>query len=259
MNNLTDKEYWDCGYKSLTGKNELPDLDDFRWLPDKRIVDLLEGVGLDGKDILEVGAGNSTLLLLLATRHHSGSKFVGLDYSEAGCAALRAGATKCRADISVIQGDMFSPPEGLYRRFDVLYSMGVVEHFLNLANVLRDLKKYLKPGGVMVTVIPNMAGVLGTLTKRFNLAIYDIHNPHDLESLVSGHIEAGFRPIRSGYLCSTNFGVLSACFPARHGVSFQFYRVLLALSLGSWIFESKLFEFPKTAALSPYLYVVGSA
>ena len=72
-----------------------------------------------------------------------------------------------------------------------MISFGVVEHFESLEDVLRAMRKYLVQDGRVFTVIPNMSGLLGLLTKRFNQSIYFSHNPQTLESLVAGHESVG--------------------------------------------------------------------
>lgn len=258
MNKLTSKEYWDSSYRRGGRTVGLPDIGDFRYFADRRIVETLEAAGLDAKNVMEVGAGDSSLLLLLAKRHPS-SKLVGIDYSEAGCESLRSRAVQLQADVSVIQADMFDPPPTLRGQFDVVYSMGLVEHFTRLETVLAALSRFLRPSGVLITIIPNMSGVLGLLAKLWNRQVYDIHNPHDLQSFLDGHSKAGLQVRSSGYLCSTNFGVLYSCFQDRRRLARRCYQGLVVVSLGLWFLESRFFEFPKTAALSPYIYAVSEA
>ncbi|MGB6451679.1 MAG: class I SAM-dependent methyltransferase [Steroidobacteraceae bacterium] len=256
MNNLTERKYWDDGYLRTDRGAALPDLDDFRHTPDKRIVEALEALDLKGKVILELGAGDSDILLILSRRWGSVSRFVGLDYSDTGCTSLSRRANAVGVDVSVVQADMFCAPKDLTHKFDIVYSVGLVEHFAQLESVLACKRRFLKPGGVILTVIPNMSGLIGKLAKRFNKAVYDIHNPHNMRSFLDGHARAGLEVVRSGYLCSTNFGVLSACFEASGAPGWKFYVFLSRLSKASWLFESKITELPKTAFLSPYLYAV---
>lgn len=256
MRNLSDRKYWDDGYQRTERGEVLPDLADFRNLPDRRLIEALETMDFKGKSVLELGAGDSNILLMLSRRWGTAARFVGLDYSESGCAALTRRAQAVGADISVVHADMFSAPEALAHRFDIVYSVGLVEHFTELHPVLLATRRFLKPGGLMFTMIPNMSGLIGKLTKRFNPAIYEIHNPHDISSFLEGHARAGLEVLRSGYLCSTNFGVLSSCFPNNEVPGWNLYVFLTRLSKASWLFEIKVTELPKTAWLSPYIFAV---
>jgi SAM-dependent methyltransferase len=182
-----------------------------------------------------------------------------MDYSDAGCELLRRRGNHLAIEIEVVNSDLFQPPEDLIGGFDVVYSAGLVEHFANLGDVLAALARFLRPGGELVTIIPNMHGILGPLTKRWNKEVYDIHNPHSLATFLAGHADAGLQVIRSGYLCSSNFGVLSACFQggARKGAGT--YKWLSRLTKALWWYESRAFELPKTAWLSPYMYAISRA
>lgn len=256
MNNLSHQKYWDDGYRRLGRGGTLLDLDDFRYLPERRVVETIESVGLKGKRVLELGAGDSDILLNLSRRWQSVSTFVGLDYSNAGCISLSRRAKAVGLDLSVVHADMFSAPDELAGGFDVVYSIGLVEHFVDLAQVLAAMRHFLAPGGVILTLIPNMRGLIGKLTRRYNSAVYDIHNPHDLRSFLDGHARAGLEVIRSAYLCSTNFGVLSSCFDTSEAKGWRSYVLLSRLSKFLWLVESKLTELPKSAFFSPYMYAV---
>lgn len=256
MNNLSDQKYWDDGYLRNGRGETLPDLADFRNLPDRRIIDAIEGLGLRGKRVLELGAGDSSILLALSRHLRSASTFVGLDYSNAGCASLARRARGAGVDVQVVNTDMFSPPQELVGKFDVVYSVGLVEHFVQLSQVLAAKGRFLAPGGMVFTLIPNMSGVIGKLTRRFNKDVYDIHNPHDMRSFLEGHAQAGLEVVRAGYLCSTNFGVLSSCFDASKARGWRLYVLLSRVSKALWLFESKFIELPKSAFLSPYIYAV---
>ena len=158
--------------------------------------------------------------------------------------------------MSVVHADMFSAPEELLGAFDVVYSVGLAEHFAELEQVLAAKGCFVAPGGVMFTLIPNMSGLIGKLTKRYNKDVYEIHNPHNMRSFLEGHRRAGLEVVRAGYLCSTNFGVLSSCFHNDMARGWSAYVFLSRLSKLLWFFESKVTDLPKSALLSPYMYAV---
>lgn len=108
----------------------------------------------------------------------------------------------------------------------------------------------------MITFIPNMSGLNGYLTKNFNRDVYDIHIPHNKESFVSGHEQAGLSILEADYLCSSNFGVLSSCFHEESSWKWNTYKQLTRVSKLAWAFESKIFEFPVSQIFSPYIYAV---
>src|SRR5262245_37028027 len=198
MSALTKKQHWDQNYVS---RKEVVDLN-FGWRDHTNhlIVKKIEEIGLDGKSVLEIGAGDSPWLLYFAKKYH-GSRFAGLDYSKAGCERLaeRAAAICETTTIDIYHQDMFATESTLHGRFDLVLSFGVVEHFTELSHALLAKQKYLKDKGLMFSLIPNMASSIGYFTKLFNRKIYEMHNPHDWHSFLEGHREAGLTVISGGY------------------------------------------------------------
>ncbi len=252
---LTTSDYWDTGYSTGASMDPLRP-GDFRRHADLRVIESIAALGLEGKRVLEVGAGNSAMLTALATRLRDKARFTGLDYAPAGCRMLAERATREGAVVEVVHQDLFAPSPALDGQFDVVFSIGVVEHFTDLAAVLRAMRRFLAPGGQMFTLIPNMRGVPGSLVRRYNRAIYDLHVPHDMASFVAGHRAAGLEVESSRFLCSTNFGVLSSCFRSPADPGFTTYKWLSRVSKALWLFESRVGDLPALPALSPYLIAV---
>lgn len=255
MTNLTEKEDWERGYAA---RHKLDDIQmDWRSVTNRVIANKIEELELAGKAILEVGAGDSQWLPYFATKHPD-SRFVGIDYTKRGCERLvkRASALRSAGTINVYQEDMFTDHSNLHGQFDVVISFGVVEHFTDLSYPLSAKRKYLKAGGMMFTLIPNMAGSIGRLTKVFNRGVYETHNPHAWGSFLDGHRKAGLEVISGGYLGSTNFGVLSSCFNEPGGLFWHGYVFLTRLSKAIGFIESKFGTFPSSKTFSPYIYAV---
>jgi SAM-dependent methyltransferase len=251
---LTTPEYWEANYTG--GADAAPlQIEGFRNFASRKIIERVEKLPLTGSRVLEVGAGNSAVLTFLARQYGSRAQFVGLDYSPNGCEMLARRAAREKVSVDVIQQDLFHPDSALVGSFDVIYSLGVVEHFKDVSIALGAKKRLLSAMGRMLTVIPNMAGALGKLTQRFNRGVYDVHVPHDLSSFLAGHRQAGLEVVSSGYICSTNFGILSSCFTTPTNPGWRSYMWLSRVSKTLWFLEEKFGELPHTAWLSPYLFV----
>jgi len=257
MRRLTHKVHWDSTYGARRQRSPLQ-LAGVRSHMNRLILEKLVEVGLEGRRILEVGAGDSMWLPFIAKNFPS-SQCVGLDYSETGCALLAERAREEGVKIDVVNEDLFANNSRLHRSFDVVLSFGVVEHFDDLGLALLTKSRYAKSGGMVFTLIPNMAGILGTLTRIWNRKIYDQHNPHNWASFERGHQQAHLNVVTGGYLGSNSFGVLSSCFPEHKGISWHLYRVLVAISLATWSLEHKVGTLPCSATFSPYMYAVSRA
>jgi 2-polyprenyl-3-methyl-5-hydroxy-6-metoxy-1,4-benzoquinol methylase len=258
MTKLTKKEDWDKNYLHSAKIVELG----FGWRDhvNNVISRRIEGLDLADKNVLEIGAGDSQWLPYLAKKYPNG-QFSGLDYSEAGCQRLveRTAAICGEAAINVYKQDMFSPDESLKGRFDLVMSFGVAEHFTELSDALIAKRQYIKDQGYIFTLIPNMSGAIGDLTKSLNAAIYKMHNPHNLNSFLDGHIKAGLKVIDAGYLGSINFGMLSSCVDPKSGLAWHTYVFLSRLTKATWFLESKCFDIPTSSYFSPYIFAISKS
>lgn len=155
---------------------------------------------------LELGCARSAWLPYFSREF--GYTVSGLDYSEIGAkqAAERlqregiAGETRC--------GDLFTPPPDWVGAFDVVAWFGVAEHFDDTSAAVRAAARYLKPGGILLTEIPNLTGVNGWLQRLLHKPVYDIHVPLTAPALARHHAAAGLDVLRSTYVVPTDFGVI---------------------------------------------------
>jgi cyclopropane fatty-acyl-phospholipid synthase-like methyltransferase len=251
---LTTPAYWEATYAG--GDLEPLQVEGYRHFSSRKVVECIGGLIEERTRVLEIGAGNSAILTHLARHHGQRASFTGLDYSERGCAMLARRAQSEGVQVEIIQRDLFAEPPAELTRFDLVYSVGVVEHFEDLGAVLAAKRRFLAPRGRMLTIIPNMAGILGTLTRRYNRRVYDAHVPHTMRSFLQGHAAAGLQVRTSGYLCSSNFGVLSSCFAGTSDPGWTTYLWLTRLTKGLWFLESAIGELPHSQLLSPYLFAV---
>jgi SAM-dependent methyltransferase len=250
----TSQSYWDELHRK-GGVYKKKRLDDYRSFCDRLIFEEIKE-NYQGGRVIEVGAGSSDWLVHVAEELNPDA-CVGLDYSDIGCRVLAEKASVAAVKIDIFCADLFFPPESLVASADFVMSFGVVEHFERLSDVMAAVGRYSKPGGVLFTLIPNMAGLNGRLTKIFNEKVYDIHVAHDLDAFVSGHIEAGLDVISAGYLGSSSFGVLSSCFKDSRGLALWFYKQLTRVSKVIWFLESKFnMRLPVSKIFSPYIVVI---
>lgn len=253
-NSLTSKKYWEQFYKTRAEVKPI-NIEGVRGFCANQIFNIKKSIDLESKRVIEIGGGGSPWLAFLAKEIPSASFFC-LDYAEEGLASL---ARFCEyrniENIDFIKKDMFDVGEDK-GKYDVVFSHGVVEHFSDITAVLRAHSMYLATYGKMLTIIPNMCGVPGFLTRLMNKEVYDVHVPHDLNSFVRGHKNAGLEVIEAGYLCSNNFSVLASCVSQKSGLIWNFYKMLARLSKALWFIEKTVHPLPSSATFSPYIYVV---
>jgi SAM-dependent methyltransferase len=77
-------------------------------------------------------------------------------------------------DVDVFEGDMFEVE--LPRRYDVVLSGGLIEHFADPAAALERHHRWVAPGGTIVVTVPNFRGLNGEVQRRFNPENLALHN-----------------------------------------------------------------------------------
>lgn len=151
-----------------------------------------------GQSLIELGCGGSRWLPYFAA--HFGYVVCGLDYSETGVELARANLELSGIGGDIRRGDLFEPPTAWLEQFDVVVSFGLVEHFRNTSEVVVACARYLRPGGLMFTLVPTMRGLDGLAYRVFNPSVYQKHVPQTRDTLTHAHHRAGLVVTNDGYI-----------------------------------------------------------
>jgi SAM-dependent methyltransferase len=210
-----------------------------------------------GTRLLELGSGNSIWLPYFAKRF--GFLVHGLDYSPDGCAQSRAALEREGVEGEVSNADLFDPPLDLIEAFDVVFSFGLLEHFDDTSLAVASFARYLRPGGLLVTLVPNMRGAVGLLQHVLNPKIFRLHVPLAPGDLDAAHESSNLAVRSVGFTQFVNFGV---CNPGPRGGKLAFARVTLwtaAVGLSGvawWAQRATSHSFRANRISSPYVYCV---
>jgi SAM-dependent methyltransferase len=121
---------------------------DFSCLDDT-LTGLLEQVGIDGKDVVQLGCNNgreSLSLFALGAR-----SVVGVDQSAAFLDQARELASRSPHAPEFVEADIHHLPHKLQGRFDMaLITIGVLNWMPDIGEFLRHVAQTLKPGGSLV-------------------------------------------------------------------------------------------------------------
>jgi SAM-dependent methyltransferase len=139
---------------------------------------------------LEIGCGGSVWLPYFAK--HMQCEVWGIDYSAPGVDLCLDNLRAEGVSGNIILGDVFDSSGIPQRSFDVLWTAGFIEHFKNVGWVIGRLAEYLKPGGVMITLVPNLYGFVGWLHRTVDQKVFNAHIKIHPEMLDRLHSEAGF-------------------------------------------------------------------
>lgn len=208
-----------------------------------------------GGRLLEVGCAKSAWLPYFSKEF--GLKVSGLDYSPSGCELAGQVLGRNGVDGEIVCADLFSPPEAMAGAFDAAVSFGVAEHFDDTAACVKALAYFVKPGGLVITSVPNLTGWIGAVQKVVNRPVYDIHRLLSPAALRAAHEEAGLEVIECGYFISSDFGVNNLTGVSTGTASWLLKKVLLSLlaraSMVLWLLEEVMGELPANRLSSPYV------
>jgi len=205
--------------------------------------------------IVEAGCGGSAWLPVFATRY--GCDVLGVDYSPRGCALAWATLERAGAPGRIVEADLFNPPAEVAGELaacaDVVFSQGLAEHFTPTSALTKRLAWLLKPGGLAVTIVPNMRGITGLAQRLADRRIFGLHVPLGPGELALAHAEAGLTPLEQGWLGTLNLGVVN-CSGLPRGLGRPLELALAGASMAVWSLE-RLFgvELPSAFA-SPLVY-----
>lgn len=179
----------------------------------------------------------------------------GVDYSETGLERVRH-AVPAAGDRLVL-GDVFDAGNGVPRDyFDLVFSDGLIEHFTDAAGAARAWATYLRPGGVVVTNVPNMSGLIGRLHRLIAPSFYVQHVRHTPRSLDEAHTDAGLSVVsRAHHWGHVSLGVVNyerQLRPLPKPLATLIFSALLATQqVVAWTMA--LLRLPQAGTVAPFL------
>lgn len=196
------RKYWQNVWKEKT-INKL----DLNYYTNKLLDDLFKSIfSYDNtKTICEIGCAFSAYLLYF--NDEFGFQINGCDYERISAVKTAEIYKKMGYKANIFYKDFFS--NSIVNRYDILFSWGVFEHFDNLNNSILKTRDYVNSNGYIVTVIPNMNGLVGFFQKIFNKKIYDVHIPYTKYELFKAHENAGYKTIFCDYFGIWQMGVVN--------------------------------------------------
>jgi cyclopropane fatty-acyl-phospholipid synthase-like methyltransferase len=207
---------------------------------------------------IEIGCASSSFLLDVPTMLDA--ELDGVDIS--------ADALKTTAEDLAALGvaprlschDFATPDPDERNTYDGVLSFGFVEHFADIAATLRSMSLYVRPGGSIVTVVPNMAGLNGFLQLGLSRDTFLTHHVITPPILRQEMERAGLSVERCEPLMSFNTGVVNLGERRSRASGRAMEAALVGMSRTVWAAE-RLFGKDLTPRLwrAPYIISVGRA
>jgi SAM-dependent methyltransferase len=106
-------------------------------------------------------------------------------------------------------GDLFGEAGFDAESFDVVWSAGFIEHFTDTADVVSRIGRFAKPGGIVITEVPNMGGFIGKLHQWADGALYAQHFVITPEKMDAAHLDCGMTALQPArYFGTLELGVV---------------------------------------------------
>lgn len=200
---LTKKEYWD----SVLQNARLPRVNDPSIYNYRVTMDFIHDVIEKGdfKTLLEVGCGSSGWLPYFVRRYNL--TVSGIDYSEVGCRIAEENLKILKLKYDTIMCEDIFQME-LAKKYDIIFSYGVIEHFEMPEDVVRILVSLLNENGIVITVVPNLNGVVGLLSKIFTKNIYQMHKIISKNDLINYHEHNALNNLKTEYVGNLTLSVI---------------------------------------------------
>ena len=202
---LADKKYWSDIWDNIklpnypkVSKNVFKTYVYYRF--DKLFKNYLSGKYPNG-DFLEVGCAPGGWLIYFAKEFNL--RVTGIEYTENGAIASRINLSLAGVNGKIICDDFFSVEPN--EKFDIVFSAGFVEHFLDTMEVVKRHTYFLKKDGTLIIVVPNLNGIFGLFQKMLDKEIYYKHKlltPEDFKKIAES--------LNLNILCCKYFGSWNA-------------------------------------------------
>lgn len=179
--------------------------------------------------ILEIGGAPGQYLAYM--HKNFGYEVSCLDYTDVGCLKTKENFGLLHIPGHVYQADLFSE-ELTLPQFDIVYSIGFIEHFSDLNMVIEKHLRLLKPGGILMIGTPNFLGINHFFAKRLTPKLLSVHNlvAMDIRNWTSFEDNFGLKVLFKGYVGGFEPQVFWRC--ENNNVQNRMLRIILyALSL----------------------------
>lgn len=150
--------------------------------------------------ILEIGGAPGDFLVYMYKNF--GYKIHAIDYSEIGCRKMKENFDLLNIPITIFQGDIFHTDDNYLGKYDIVYSLGFIEHFNDLDTVIKKHLEFLKPGGILLIDTPNFLGINGFFVKKLAPRAFSKHNlsAMDISNWKTFENKFNLKPLFKGYI-----------------------------------------------------------
>jgi SAM-dependent methyltransferase len=246
---LTTKEYWEAvwvGSRLPVVVEPLPDI--------RRVLSVNLPKGLELR-FLEIGCAPGGWMAYF--HKHFGYIVSGIEYVDNAAELTRKNLQMLQVPGYVMNKDFFEF-EGSSGAYDVVFSGGFIEHFDELDSVVGKICSLTTR--YVITLVPNLYGVGGLISKTFRPSVYRAHKRIDTCLLRKIHEEANMKTLFCDYAGGVVFDApanKNAFFEKRKLLSWIINFPFRALNLVFRKLNDRFGFAPRTRCFSPSVLYIG--
>jgi 2-polyprenyl-3-methyl-5-hydroxy-6-metoxy-1,4-benzoquinol methylase len=209
-NRLTDNEYWENRWQRIRTPKEIRR--DTKHQVNKELLKIFDTYLPPQRKltILEIGGAPGQFIAYFTKQF--GYVPHAIDYSTVGCEKIREAFEIEDLDVTIYNRDIFSDLSDL-PRFDIVFSMGFIEHFSDLDSIVGKHIELLKKQGILLLGVPNYRGISQIVLKRLAPQKLSMHNLEtmNIQNWVSFEKKHGLETIFKAYIGGFNPGMYRRC------------------------------------------------
>ena len=139
-------------------------------------------MSINKEKFLDMGCGEG---FVLKEAHINGFEPYGVDIAN--------NLTSSNSNYKFFKGNIFEAnfPDNY---FSAIYMDSVLEHILNPMEILKELRRILKPGGVFFLIVPNEDSLINRFTHLCYSLTFTSHKYRKIRPFVSPYHVQGFNP-----------------------------------------------------------------
>jgi SAM-dependent methyltransferase len=221
------RQYWNTHIHDLEISTHAPgsvgffsDLDQYHFEKLHHLLDLIHFDEWKDKDVLDVGCGAGVEVVRFA---RAGARVTGVDIAESGVALARQNLAQqgLAARLDAADGEHLPYPD---KSFDLVFAHGVVQYTGDDRQMVSEIHRVLRPGGLAVFQGYNRISWLNALSKVMKTPLEHEDAPV-LKRYSAGEFRALLRPFEAVDLVFERFPVKSRLHKGWKGMAFNTFFV----------------------------------
>lgn len=140
-----------------------------------RVLDAVIASNSNIKSSIELGGFPGTFSIYVKKKYNLETTLLDYFIDQSIVDDLLAANGLDKNAIDLIEDDL-TLDHPIEKKYDLVFSIGLIEHFVDTKGIIKRHLDYAKPGADLLIILPNFRGINGWLQRKFDKPNYDVHN-----------------------------------------------------------------------------------